>query len=197
MPGARWATALSAGLATPLLLLLILVQLDYEPPFMSLLNEPDGTPNTIGRAFMMAVLLSVPIGLVINLLPRRRRPTGRSTRFTPTAAHLVIGLVVLGFVLLITADQGLRELRPFVAPLGAAAFLGHSAFLLAVLALPATVLLNRIPRLEARSDGTPEGRAVMSVNVMIGAVLILLMTMLLSAFALEATACSVGVPNCD
>lgn len=36
---------------------------------MSLLNEPDGTPNTIGRAFMMAVLLSVPIGLVINLLP--------------------------------------------------------------------------------------------------------------------------------
>jgi len=49
MPGARWATALSAGLATPLLLLLILVQLDYEPPFMSLLNEPDGTPNTIGR----------------------------------------------------------------------------------------------------------------------------------------------------
>ena len=79
MPGARWATALSVGLATPLLLLLILVQLDYEPP----------------------------------------------------------------------------------------------------------------------SDGTPEGRAVMSVNVMIGAVLILLMTMLLSAFALEATACSVGVPNCD
>jgi len=90
-----------------------------------------------------------------------------------------------------------RELRPFVAPLGAAAFLGHSAFPLAVLALPATVLLNRIPRLEARSDGTPEGRAVMSVNVMIEAVLILLMTMLLSAFALEATACSVGVPNCD
>lgn len=71
-----------AGLATPLLLLLILVQLDYEPPFMSLLNEPDGTPNTIGRAFMMAVLLSV-IGLVINLLPRLRRPTGKSTRFTP------------------------------------------------------------------------------------------------------------------
>jgi hypothetical protein len=37
----------------------------------------------------------------------------------------------------------------------------------------------------------------MSVNVMIGAVLILLMITLLSAFALKATACSVGVPNCD
>jgi hypothetical protein len=37
----------------------------------------------------------------------------------------------------------------------------------------------------------------MSVNVMIGAFLILLMIMPLSAFALEATAYSVGVPNCD
>jgi hypothetical protein len=83
------------------------------PPFVSLLSEPDGTPNTIGRK------------------------------------------------------------------------------------LPVTVLLNRLPRLEARSDGTQEGRAIMSSNVMIGAVLILLMIMLLSAFALEATACSVGVPKCD
>jgi hypothetical protein len=66
-----------------------------------------------------------------------------------------------------------------------------------VLALSATVLLNRLPRLEARSDGTPEGRAVMPANVMVGAVPILLMITLLSAFALEATACSVGVPNCD
>lgn len=37
----------------------------------------------------------------------------------------------------------------------------------------------------------------MTAKVMIGAVLILLMIMLLSALALEATACSVGVPNCD
>ena len=60
-----------------------------------------------------------------------------------------------------------------------------------------TVLLNRSPRSEVRSDSTSEGRVVMSVNVMIGAVLILLMITLLSAFALEATVCSVGVPNCD
>jgi len=37
----------------------------------------------------------------------------------------------------------------------------------------------------------------MSANVMIGAVLILLMIVLPSAFALEATACSVDVPHCD
>jgi hypothetical protein len=55
-----------------------------------------------------------------------------------------------------------------------------------------TVLLNRSPRSEARSDSTSESRVVMSVNVMIGAVLILLMITLLSAFALEATAGSVG-----
>jgi hypothetical protein len=56
-----------------------------------------------------------------------------------------------------------------------------------------TVLLNR----SGRSDSTPEGRVVMSVNVMIGTVLILLMITLLSAFALETAACSVGVPSCD
>lgn len=52
------------------------------------------------------------------------------------------------------------------------------------------------PRLAARSDAIQRG-AVMTAKVMIGAVLILLMIMLLSALALEATACSVGVPNCD
>jgi hypothetical protein len=52
----------------------VLVRLDYEAPFVSLLSEPDGTPHTIGRTFMMAVLLSVHTGLVINLLPRLRRP---------------------------------------------------------------------------------------------------------------------------
>ena len=48
MRGARWATLLSAALATPLLLLLILVRLDYEPPFLPLLTNPDGTPTTAG-----------------------------------------------------------------------------------------------------------------------------------------------------
>jgi hypothetical protein len=67
-----------------------------------------------------------------------------------------------------------------------------------VVALPVGVLLNRLPRFAAaRWDGSPQGRTVISANVIVGAVLILLMIMLLSAFALEATACSVGVPNCD
>ena len=122
MLGARWATALSAALATPPLLLLVFARLDYEPPFVPLLTDSDGTPTTLGRAFMLGVLLSVPIGLLINLLPR------------------------------------------FAA---------------------------------ATWDGSSQGRAVVSANVIVGAVLILLMIMLLSAFALEATACSVGVPNCD
>ena len=165
MLGARWATVLSAALATPLLL---------------------------------AVLLSVPLGLVINLLPRLRRPAGRSARFVPTPAHIIVGLAMLSVVMLTTAEMGLHELRPFVAPLGAAAFLGQVAFLLVVVALPVSVLLNRLPRFAAaRWDGSPRGRTVASANVIVGAVLILLMIMLLSAFALEATACSVGIPNCD
>jgi hypothetical protein len=198
MLGARWATVLSAALAMPLLLLLIFVRLDYEPPFLPLLNNPDGTSTTLGRALMLGVLLSVPTGLVINLLPRLRRPAGRSARFVPTLAHVIVGLTMLSVVMLTTAEMGLNELRPFVAPLGAAAFLGQVGFLLVVVALPVSVLLNRLPRFAAaRWDGSPQGRTVVSANVIVGAVLILLMIMLLSAFALEATACSVGIPNCD
>ena len=105
---------------------------------------------------------------------------------------------MLSIVMLVTAELGLNELRPFVAPLGPAAFLGQVAFLLVVVTLPVSVLLNRLPRFAAaRWDGSPQGRTVVSANVIVGAVLMLLMIMLLSAFALEATACSVGVPNCD
>jgi hypothetical protein len=198
MLGARWATVLSAALAMPLLLLLIFVRLDYEPPFLPLLNNPDGTSTTLGRALMLGVLLSVPAGLMINLLPRLRRPASRSARFVPTPAHVIVGLTMLSVVMLTTAEMGLNELRPFVAPLGAAAFLGQVGFLLVVVALPVSVLLNRLPRFAAaRWDGSPQGRTVVSANVIVGAVLILLMIVLLSAFALEATACSVGIPNCD
>jgi hypothetical protein len=198
MLGARWATVLSAALAMPLLLLLIFVRLDYEPPFLPLLNQPDGTPTVLGRALMLGVLLSVPTGLVINLLPRLRRPAGRSARFVPTPAHVIVGLTMLSVVMLTTAEMGLNELRPFVAPLGAAAFVGQVAFLLLVVALPVSVLLNRLPRFAAaRWDGSPQGRTIVSANVIVGAVLMLLMIMLLSALAFEATACAVGVPNCD
>ena len=198
MLGARWATALSAALATPLLLLLVFARLDYEPPFVPLLTDSDGTPTALGRAFMLGVLLSVPTGLLINLLPRFRRPEGRSMRFIPTPTHVIVGLAMLSLVMLATAELSLNELRPFVAPLGAAAFVGQVAFLLVVVALPVTVMLNRLPRFAAATwDGSPQGRAIISANVIVGAVLILLMLMLLSAFALEATACGVGVPNCD
>jgi hypothetical protein len=198
MLGARWATVLSAVLATPLLLLLIFARLDYGPPILPLLTNPDDTPTRLARVFMLGVLLSVPTGLVINLLPRLRRRTGRSARFVPTPAHVIVGLTMLSVVMLTTAEMGLNELRPFVAPLGAAAFLGQVAFLLVVVALPVSVLLNRLPRFAAaRWDGSPQGRTVVSANVIVGAVLILLVIMLLSALALEATACSVGVPSCD
>jgi hypothetical protein len=67
-----------------------------------------------------------------------------------------------------------------------------------VVTLPVTVMLNRLPRFAAATwDGSLQGRTVVSANVIVGAVLILVIIMLLSAFALEATACSVGVPNCD
>jgi hypothetical protein len=97
-------------------------------------------------------------------------------------------------VLAIFSGQVLNELRPFVSPHGAAAFLGQGLFLLVLLPLPVAFLLDRLPRFTeirgARLFPT-------SVNLIVGAVSLLIVLMLVSSLALETTACAIGVPNCD
>jgi hypothetical protein len=80
----RWATSISIALCLPLLLLIGSAALDYEPPFVPLLNRTllaaDGTgPTAIGRVVMLALLLSAPAAFAINLLAMRRK----RLRFTP------------------------------------------------------------------------------------------------------------------
>jgi hypothetical protein len=98
-------------------------------------------------------------------------------------------------VLAIFSGQVLHELRPFVRPLGVAAFLGQGLCLLALLPLPVAFLLDRLPRFRG-NRGARLFRPT-SVNLIVGAVSLLIVLMLVSSLALETTACTIGVPNCD
>ena len=259
--GPRWATAISIALCLPLVLMIGSAGLDYEPPFVPLLNRyllaANGEgPTAVGRVVMLPLLLSVPAAFVINLLAMRRKPeldeapafnpttahtalglslllgvlaifaglvlnelrpfvrplgaaafainllamrpkpdSEEAPAFTPTPAHTVLGLSLLLVVLAIFAGLVLNELRPFVRPLGAAAFLGQGLCPLALLPLPVAFLLNWLPRFT-------ESRAARlfyptSINLIVGAVSLLIVLMLVSGLALETTACAIGVPNCD
>ena len=199
--GPRWATAISIGLCLPLVLMIGSAALDYEPPFVPQLNHyllaaDGGGPTAIGRVVMLVLLLSVPAAFAINLLAMRPKPDSEEApAFTPTPAHTVLGLSLLLVVLAIFAGLVLNELRPFVRPLGAAAFLGQGLCLLALLPLPVAFLLNWLPRFT-------ESRAARlfyptSINLIVGAVSLLIVLMLVSGLALETTACAIGVPNCD
>jgi hypothetical protein len=199
--GPRWTTAISIALCLPLVLMIGSAGLDHEPPFVPLLNRyllaANGEgPTAVGRVVMLPLLLSVPAAFVINLLAMRRKPElDEAPAFNPTTAHTALGLSLLLGVPAIFAGLVLNELRLFVRPLGAAAFLGQGICLLAFLPLPVAFLLNRLPRF----TGSWGARLFYptSINLIVGAVSLLIVLMLVSGLALETTACAIGVPNCD
>ena len=198
------AAAISLALCLPFLFVYVTAMFNYEPPFVYLLDEqmfaPDGyTPTTLGRIVMLGMLLSVPVAFVVNLLSILTKKAGseRATSFTLTPAHTIIGMSILVVVLIIMSDGVRYELRPFVAPLGAVSILGKSLCFLGLLPLPAAFLLNRLPRFtKPGSEGALTFQPT-SVNLIIGATILLVILMIASAFMLEAIACSIGVPNCD
>src|SRR5262245_5429799 len=70
----RWQTVVSIVLCLPLLFLITTATLNYEPPFVKVLNQyilsADGyTPTMLGRIVMICLLLSAPAAFVINFLP--------------------------------------------------------------------------------------------------------------------------------
>jgi hypothetical protein len=147
---------------------------------------------------MLFILLSVPVAFVINLLPRLMKVSDQgATPFVPTPAHTLTGMSILAVVLITFSQPVLYELRPFVAPLGSASLLGQGLCLLGLLPLPVAFLLNRLPRFaQARSERALSFQST-SVNLIVGAVLLLFILIFVSAFMLEEIACSTGVPNCD
>jgi len=197
------AAVISLALCFPILFIAITATFNYEPPFVALLDEhmfsADGyTPTMLGRIVMLGMLLSVPAAFVINLLPMLTKAgSEQPAPFKPTPAHALVGMSILLVVLIIFSKQIFHEFRPFVKPLGSAAILGQGLCLLGLLTLPVTFLLNRLPRFaKARSE-----RALVfqptSINLIIGAAILLMIIQFASAFMLETIACSIGVPNCD
>lgn len=203
MLNSKSATAISLALCLPFLFVYITAMFDYEPPFVPLLDEwmfaPDGyTPTILGRIVMLGLLLSVPVAFVINLLPMLMKAGSQgATPFALTPAHTIMGMSILVVVLITFSDAVLYELRPFVAPLRSASILGQGLCFLGLLPLPVAFLLNRLPRLaKAGSEGALIFQPT-SVNLIVGAAILLVILMFMSAGMLETTACSIGVPNCD
>jgi hypothetical protein len=184
------AAVISSILCLPFLFLMITAAYELESfiPFIDTQSLNDFGSTLLGRIVMLAILFCLPAAFLINLLsmitradPERRIP------FRLTPAHTIIGMSILFGVLIIMSQGVLYELRPFVTPLGPGAPLGQVLFFLALLALPVAFLLNRLSRLAKPT----------SINLIIGAAILLAILMLASAILLEATACSMGVPNCD
>jgi len=141
------------------------------------------------------VVCSLPAAFLMNLLAMiTKADSEQRTAFKLTPVHSILGLSLL-FVVLMTFSDGVRyELRPFVTPLGSGALLGQILFLFGLLILPAAFLL--LPRFAKASFGRLTFQPT-SINLIIGAVILLVILMLVSGLLLETIACSGGVPNCD
>ncbi len=190
MLDSRSAALLSVLLSLPILFVVVTAMLNYEPPFVQqVLTEPDGfTPTRLARLFMLVMLGSVPVAFVLNLLAMfngARAQQAKPFRLTP--AYALVGLAILLLELMVFSPQVLRELTPFVRPLGSAAVLGQVLCLVGMLLLPVAFLFNRLPHFARPA----------SINLIVGAALRLMILLFITTFALEATACAIGVPNCD
>lgn len=117
--------------------------------------------------------------------------------FRLTPAHTITGMSLLLLVLVALSRLVLYELRPFVSPLGSVAVLGQVLFFLLILALPAAFPLNRLPRFSREGSARALTFQPTSINLIVGAAILLIILMMVSGLLLEMTACSIGVPNCD
>lgn len=193
--GSGSATIISVLVAAPFLLFLTMVALDYEPAFVAAMTGPDGLPNVLGRTVMIGWLVSLPAAIAINAWPRLVGPRS-AERFAPPAALTGLGLGVLALPVLLMGGQVARELRPVGAMVGLGALL--APLVVVVVALPSVIiLLNRAPVVGLARVRPSQSPVVLGANLVVGAVLVMTMLLLVATFAAEATACAVGVPNCD
>lgn len=193
--GSGSATIVSMLVAAPFLMFLTAVAFDYEPAFAAAMTGSDGVPNALGRALMIGWLVSLPMAIVINAWPRLVGPRS-AQRFAPPTALTTLGLGALALPVLLIGGQLARELRPISAMAGIGALLAPIVVL--VVALPSvTILLNRAPVVGVARVRPSQSPVVLGANLVVGAVLMMTMLLLVVTFAAEATACAVGVPNCD
>lgn len=186
----KWAAVISAILLVPVAFFFSLDLFNYEPrfvqPFFMLLFTPDDF-NIFGRMFEGFLILSAPVAFVINLLSMLRKANPEQPApFSITRSHTVIGSFILLAVLILFSKAVLFPL-PWIGPeLGEAPILGQVLCLLAFLPLPALFLLGRLPRLTRKSAGVIMVLQPTSVNLIIGAALLLVVLIEVSGFVLEA-----------
>jgi hypothetical protein len=196
----RRGAVISLLLTLPISYVLLSAVFDIKPPLIDQLEHliVDGDrPTPLGIIIMLGMLLALPAAFLTNLLSMLATASPQTAPFRPTLPHTITGVSILLVVLLTLARQVLYELSPFVHPLGSASTLGNLLFLLVLLALPMAFLLNRLPRfgrigITGRLTFQPT-----SMNLMIGAAVLLMILMIASSLMLETIACSSGIPNCD
>jgi hypothetical protein len=190
------ATVISIVLCLPLFLSYLFALNGLESPFMQLMYINGYQPTILGRVIMLGMIFSLPAAFVINLLGMVvQKNAEHEHSFRLSAGYLIVGISILVIVLATFFDGVRYELRAFVAPLGSAAIVGQAVFFLGLLALPTAFLL--LPRFAHAGLGGRNFFQPTSINLIIGAVILLVIVMLVSGFALEAVACASGVPNCD
>jgi hypothetical protein len=202
MVNPKWAAVISLILLVPTAVFFSIDLFNYEPRFVQqffiLLFTSEDHSNTYGRIFEIYLIMSAPIAFAINLLSLLRKTDSKQTApFLATRSHTIIGLFTLVVVLIIFSKAVLFPL-PLLGPeLGDASILGQGLCLLVFLPLPAAFLLGRLPRFTKAGSAGALMFQPTSLNLIIGAALLLVLLLEISGFMLEATACSVGIPNCD
>ena len=191
----KWAAVISLILLIPTAFFFSMDLFNYEPRFVQqffiLLFTPDDDFNIFGRIFEIYLISSAPVAFVINLLSmlRKARPE-QTVSFRVTRSHIAIGSAILVIVLILFSKAVLFALPRLGPELGEGPILGQVLCLLVFLPLPAAFLLGRLPHLRrARSEGALVFQPT-SINLMLGAALLLVVLMEISGFVLKAIACS-------
>jgi hypothetical protein len=195
----KWAAVISLIILIPTALFFSLDLFNYEPRFIQqffmLLFTPEDDFNLFGRIFEGYLILSAPIAFMINLFSILRKAKPEQTApFSLTRAHTVIGFSILAVVLILFSKAVLFPLPSIGPELGESSILAQSLCLLVFLPLPVLFLLGRLPRW--RRSGL-EGALVLqptSINLIVGAALLLVVLMEISGFVLQAITCSVWGP---
>jgi hypothetical protein len=199
----KWATMISLMLVLPIVLLFGIDLIDLEPlfvkQFFNLLVTPDDDLNSFGRIFELFLILSAPAAFIVILLSMLKRADSEQTApFSPTRSYFIAGFLILFIVFIVFSPKMFDdELWQVATSLVSATFLAQGLCLLIFMPLPALFLLGRLPRFtKADSQGALIFQPTSS-SLIIGAALLLVVLMEMSGFILDATACSIGLPNCD
>ena len=108
----RSAAIMSFILSLPIALLFIIFNWDIKSltePITSLLTVNGSDVNGLGRFFLIAGLLLVPVAFVINLLPMLKKvgPDGKRTLYI---ANIMVGIVILTILMVTWGGLILEEI---------------------------------------------------------------------------------------